>query len=37
MQLNLAKITAHFNYAKRRLNILRLLSMCDELDAVIKS
>ena len=29
MQLNLAIITVHFNYAKRRLEILKLLSMSD--------
>ena len=38
MLLNLAMITVHFNYAKRRLDILKLLSMChpqtDKLDVV---
>ena len=29
VQLNLAMITAHFTYAKRRLDILRLLSWSD--------
>lgn len=29
IQLNLAMITVHVNYAKRRLDILRLLSMSD--------
>jgi len=35
VQLNLAMITVHFNYAKRRLDILKLLPCrTDELDAV---
>ena len=38
MLLNLAMITVHFNYAKRRLDILELLSLChpqtDKLDVV---
>ena len=29
VQFNLAMITIHFNYAKRRLDILKLLSMSD--------
>ena len=33
--LYLAMITVHFNYAKRRLDILKLLSMCHPLDGQI--
>ena len=38
MLLNLAMIAVHFKYAKRRLDILKLLSLChpqtDKLDVV---